>query len=134
MTRTEAEALMLAAYPEQSVFIECGRRSTFFCADEPRGWQTSYVASVIPGLGGKTCSQWEGCSLEEVIRKSVEGRVPQDMADAFFHPPKLIRCDVCQVEYPPKQIGQSTADTVLCKGCLDRARASVDGAGTFAEA
>lgn len=122
MTRAEAEARLSAAFPGKTIFLRCQR--AMFNHRDPKEWRTSeYVVSVLPGQGDSECEQWAAKTLEEAVEKALGLHPVTDAdserlaADLFFHP-ELVRCDVCNGMFQPDQIGQSTAETVLCQGCL----------------
>ncbi len=127
MTRAEAEAALLAAFPGKTVWLECLRSNHSHYS--PREWETKYRVSVHHGgplPSGEVCEGFDGDTLEEAMVQALKGRMPVLDADDFFSEEERISlgaarlCDHCNQSFHG-EAGQSTADTVLCPGCVERA-------------
>lgn len=122
MTRAEAEAALLAAYPGKTVWLECLR--TNHSHYSPRQWTTTFRVSVHNGLDAPEdarCEGFDGDTLEKVMVKALEGRQQPENGNLFFHPEASQQCDHCGQPFRG-EAGQSTADTVLCPPCVAKAQ------------
>lgn len=72
MTRSEAKATLIAAFPGRSVAINIDDRHHPGCDKYPSYERVEYRISVLPGYGGQACSQATASTLEHAVELAMD--------------------------------------------------------------
>ena len=93
MTRTEAMALLEAAYPTCTIAIELESWSNYYEFWQPpsRQRRIDFRVSILPKDG---CDGYDGATLEEAVAKAIwaaepKATTPDAMADELFAEPLM---------------------------------------------